>query len=267
MTTREEMMNPTLDLVNSLKAPSHMNNVTNKVAARLKRAEKEESKLKVRMGNSELKNVFHFTYLGHFFQADGDTLRGIQIREAKADSRFSKLEHIWESKVLSKNLKLQLYQSVVASTFSHCHEAWKLDETAIKKIGGWNSRRLSIITGRTQRQERVRPTWNIVMIMRMRRLKWLGHILRLDDDRMLKQAILSMKKPYPEGSILMDAPPHDSIQELVDLAGDHGWENHKEWTSYVKEFSKNFVEFPDEVSSDDTSDVEDTTENSDSDWD
>ena len=95
----------------------------------------------------------------------------------------------------------------------------------------------------------------------------LGHILRLDDDRMLKQAILSMKKTYPEGSILMDAPPHDSIQELVDLAGDHGWENHKEWTSYVKEFSKNFVEFPDEVSSDDTSDVEDTTENSDSDWD
>ena len=44
-------------------------------------------------------------------------------------------------------------------------------------------------------------------------------------------------------------------------------ENHKEWTSYVKEFSKNFVEFPDEVSSDDTPDVEDTTENSDSDWD
>ena len=67
--------------------------------------------------------------------------------------------------------------------------------------------------------------------------------------------------------VRLDAPPHDSIQELVDLAGDHGWENHKEWTSYVKEFSKNFVEFPDEVSSDDTSDVEDTTENSDSDWD
>jgi len=42
------------------------------------------------MGNSELKIVFDFTFLGHFFQADGDTLRGIEIRESKADTRFNK---------------------------------------------------------------------------------------------------------------------------------------------------------------------------------
>ena len=100
--------------------------------------------------------------------------------------------------------------------------------------------------GRSQRQERVKPTWDIIKTILMRRLKWLGHILRLDNDRMLKQAVLSMKKPYPKGSIMMNAPPHDSIQELIDLAGDHGWENHKEWTSLVKEFGKNFVEFPNE---------------------
>jgi len=193
-------------------------------------------------------------------------LRGIEIREAKADSRFNKLGHIWDSNVISEKLKLQLYQSAVASTFSHCHEAWRLDKTAIKKIGGWNSRRLSIITGRSQRQERVKPTWNIIKTILMRRLKWLGHILRLDDDRMLKQAVLSMKRPYPKGSIMMSAPPHDSIQELIVLAGDHGWENHKEWTSLVKEFGKNFVEFPNEAPSEDTLN-ESTTEDSDhSDW-
>ena len=64
---------------------------------------------------------------------------------------------------------------------------------------------------------------------------------------------------------MMNAPPHDSIQELIDLAGDHGWENHKEWTALVKEFGKNFVEFPNEDSSEDTSN-ESTTEDSDSDW-
>jgi len=41
--------------------PSHMNNVTNRVAAMMKKAEKEELKPKVRMGNSELKNAFDFT--------------------------------------------------------------------------------------------------------------------------------------------------------------------------------------------------------------
>ena len=64
---------------------------------------------------------------------------------------------------------------------------------------------------------------------------------------------------------MMNAPPHDSIQELIILAVDHGWENHKEWTSLVKEFGKNFVEFPNEAPSEDSSN-ESTTEDSDSDW-
>ena len=69
---------------------------------------------------------------------------------------------------------------------------------------------------------------------------------------------------------MMNAPPHDSIQELIVLAGDHGWENHKEWTSLVKEFGKNFVEFPNEFEapSEDTSNESTTvTEESDSDSD
>ena len=57
------------------------------------------------------------------------------------------------------------------------------------------------------------------------------------------------------------------FQELlvIVLAGDHGCENHKEWTPLVKEFGKTFVEFPNEAPSEDTSN-ESTTEDSDSDW-
>jgi len=29
-----------------------------------------------------------------------------------------------------------------------------------------------------------------------------------------------MEKPYPQGSILMDAPAHESMEELVDFAHD-----------------------------------------------
>ena len=38
--------------------------------------------------------------------------------------------------------------------------------------------------------------------------------------RLLKQAVLQMEKPYPQGSILMDAPPHESMENLVDYAHD-----------------------------------------------
>ena len=53
-----------------------------------------------------------------------------------------------------------------------------------------------------------------------------------------------MEKPYPKGSIMMDAPPHDTMEDLIYLAGDHGYENHKEWSAYVSEFDKTFVGFP-----------------------
>ena len=55
-----------------------------------------------------------------------------------------------------------------------------------------------------------------------------------------------MEKPYPKGSIMMDAPPHDTMDDLIDLAGDHGYENHKEWSAcaYVSKFDKAFVGFP-----------------------
>jgi len=60
------------------------------------------------------------------------------------------------------------------------------------------------------------------------RARWLGHILidRLDEDRLLRKVVIAMEKPYPKGSIMMDAPPHDTMEDLTYLAGDHGYENH-----------------------------------------
>ena len=40
--------------------------------------------------------------------------------------------------------------------------------------------------------------------------------------------MLGMQKPYPAGSILMDAPEHDSMEELVVLASDRD-----EWRDLV----------------------------------
>ena len=77
----------------------------------------------------------------------------------------------------------------------------------------------------------------IIKVLRTRRLRWLGHILRMDEDRLIRKAVTSIVKPYPEGSILMDAPDHDSMADLIAMAGDHGTENHQEWNGVVSEFN------------------------------
>ena len=86
------------------------------------------------------------------------------------------------------------------------------------------------------RQECNAPTIDINRKIRHRRFRWLGQILRLEKDqnnktRLLKQAVLQMEKPYPQGSILMDVPPHESMEDLVDYA--HDFDRWSIWTNAI----------------------------------
>ena len=55
--------------------------------------------------------------------------------------------------------------------------------------------------------------------MRSRRLQWLGHILRMGPERLLKRAVFEMlKAPQDGGDLMMDAPTHSSWRELTTYA-------------------------------------------------
>ena len=54
-------------------------------------------------------------------------------------------------------------------------------------LNGANSKMMSTITGRTVHEEAsADKTFDVVMWIRARRLQWLGHILRLGDERLIK---------------------------------------------------------------------------------
>ena len=78
------------------------------------------------------------------------------------------------------------------------------------------------------------PERDLVAMLRVRRLRWLGHVLRMSDDRRLKKLVLKFNAiypdGYPEGSILMDAPDHNSVAELEPMAADR-----KMWAGLVSE--------------------------------
>ena len=64
------------------------------------------------------------------------------------------------------------------------------------------------------------PSLDVISIIRVRRLKLLGQVLRMDECRYMRKAILALRKPYPKGSILMDAPRHDTTSQLIAMAED-----------------------------------------------
>ena len=144
-----------------------------------------------------------------------------------AGERFGKLYLMWKNKSLSLTQKIALYERGVISVLLYGCESWILDDKLQKIIRGWNSRCLHRITDRSYRDECVEPSLDILARAKPRRMKFLGHVLRSDNNYLAKQVLLAdgerqMKEMnrYEEGAILSEAPYHRSLKKLQELAQD-----------------------------------------------
>ena len=91
-----------------------------------------------------------------------------------------------------------------------------LSDEVSKALNGANSQMLSVISGKTAHEEASKDTrtFDLLRWIRARRLQWLGHILRMDSERKLKQAVFEMFRAPRPGDLLMDAPKVKSWHEL-----------------------------------------------------
>lgn len=190
--------------------------------AKMARVHSEEQH--VTLHGKPLQNSFNFKYLGFIYQADGKWEHAVRTRMALARARFGKMHNLWNSSMLTLEIKLQLYACAVVSVLVYGCEAWWLTDSMLRALNGWNARCLSIITGRNIREEATEPSYHLVNRIRTRRLRWLGHVLRESEGHLVRQVltkyIADKLNDYPAGSILMDAPIHVSLDELVELAYD-----------------------------------------------
>ena len=126
----------------------------------------------------------------------------VSIRIARARQRFGKMRHIWGNKTLHMNLRMRLYKASVCSILTYGSEAWRLTTEVCSALNGANSSMVSVITGRTVRAEASSgKTFDLVKWIRARKLQWLGHILRMDPERMLRQDIY-MKCTKPRRQVI-----------------------------------------------------------------
>ena len=135
-----------------------------------------------------------------------DVRRRINMTVAK----FGKMRTIWAARVLHLRLRMRLYISSVCSILTYGSEAWMMtDEDVRRSINGANSIMVDVITGRSPHEEAKEGTrsFDLVRVIRARRLVWLGHILlRMSPTRMLAQAVAHMYHDRREVDTLTDAP-------------------------------------------------------------
>ena len=171
---------------------SRVGTLTDKAVKTAKRRAAEATLGTVEIDNNVLGNVYSFEYLGSRLQGDGDDEADVRYRMDIAQAAFASLSHLWTDHRLSRNLKLRLYNLCVCSTLTHSCEKGNLTKTVSRILNGFNSRRLHIITGEEYHVTAVSPANNLLLSVRQRRLHYLGHLLRLPHDSVVRRTLIAM---------------------------------------------------------------------------
>jgi len=139
--------------------------------------------------------VKDFCYLGSYISRTGSCDKECIVRIGKAASSFGRLSNVWKNKNIRLTVKIRLYESLVISTLLYGAESWPLSVTQMKKLEAAHhkfQRRLLGITWRDKvRNEDIRKNTGLQKledIIKERRLRWLGHILRMDNFKTARQA-------------------------------------------------------------------------------
>ena len=175
----------------------------------------------VSVGQEELENVYSFHYLGARLQCDGEDEADVLHRMAIAQTTFSSLTNIWSDHRLSRTLKL-----AVCSTLTHVLEAWALTDPVMRCINGFNSRCLHLITGEDYSVTATTPAYNLLLAIRWRRLRYLGHILRMPESKIVRRALVVLCEGdtrYPERSLFVDCPNMDLAQLVAPAMRRKAW--------------------------------------------
>ena len=149
--------------------------------------------------------VEDFCYLGSNVSRLGNCDEECMMRIGKASSVFGRLLNNWKSKNISLPVKVKLYESLVISTLLYGAELWPLPVTHMKKLEAahhkFQQRLLGITWEDKVRNEEIRRKTGLrklELIIKERRLRWLGHVLRMEDSRIPRQVTRWELRGYKE---------------------------------------------------------------------
>ena len=184
-----------------------------------KRRAAEATLDKVSIIDDVLENVLNFEYLGSRLQCDGDDRVDVRHRMDIAQAVFGSLIHLWTDHRLSRETDQRLYKLSVCSSDPLLYSLGPLI-TVTRMVNGFNSRCLHVITGKDYRVMATTPVYDLVLAVRKLRMRYLGHVLRLPSDRIVRRSLIGLVKGgtyYPEGSLFSDCEL-ESLEELINIA-------------------------------------------------
>ncbi|VDP30881.1 unnamed protein product [Schistosoma margrebowiei] len=95
---------------------------------------KAENNNPITLDGQTLEDVESFTYLGSIIDEQGGSDADVKARIGKARTTFLQLKNIWNSKQLSTNIKVRIFNTNVKAVLLYGAETWRTTTTTIKKV-------------------------------------------------------------------------------------------------------------------------------------
>lgn len=165
-----------------------------------------------------VERVKDFVYLGSMISETGGSIKDMNRRISQAAYRFSKLDNVWKQRGISLQTKVFIYKTTVMSTLLYGAESWTCTENEYARVNTFHTKKLRQLAG-MKRDEisnvklfkltRMQPLENYI---RHHRLRWAGHVRRMEDDRLPKKVLFGQ---VAEGSTKRGRPKHNWTDSLV----------------------------------------------------
>ncbi|VDP42606.1 unnamed protein product [Schistosoma margrebowiei] len=150
----------------------------------------------VTIDEEDLEDVKTFTYLGSIIDEQGGSDADVKARIGKARAAYLQLRNIWNSRQLSTNTKVRIFNTNVKTVLLYGLETWRTTKAIIQKIQVFISRCLRKIlrircpdtisnnlpwerTNQISAEEEIRK----------KHWKWIRHTLRIAPNCVTRQAL------------------------------------------------------------------------------
>jgi len=162
----------------------------------------------VRINNSTFERVEDFKYFGTTLTNQNSIAEEIKSRLRSGNACYHSVQNLLSSRLLSKNLKIKIYRTIILPVVLDGRETWSLTLREERKLRVSENMVLRRIFG--PRRDEVTGEWrrlhkeelndlycspNIVRVIKSGRMRWAGHVARMGEERRVYRVLVGK----PEG--------------------------------------------------------------------
>lgn len=156
----------------------------------------------VSFGQHSFEVVNNFTYLGSNVNSSNTTSEEVIRRTVLGSRCLYSLNTLLRSKYLTRRTKIQIYTTLILPVVMYGSETWELTSTDCERLLVFERRVLRVIFGPVEINGEWRSRYNdelldlytdetIVQKIKVARLRWLGHVWRMDEEAPPRKCLFS----------------------------------------------------------------------------